>query len=173
MSATAFKNAIRRREHYERSQPAARSKYGLLEKHKDYVQRARNFHDKEKRIAALKKKAANRNPDEFSFKMVKAQTKNGIHVIERDEPALKGDMLKVLKTQDKGYVQTQKSAEDKVRPSVAHGGAGESWRRQRGRVRAAKAAAAALTTHVPLAPSLHLRPLVRRRRLRSCRRACT
>eukprot|EP00158_Paraphelidium_tribonemae_P010416 Partr_v1_DN7574_c0_g1_i1_m74376 putative U3 small nucleolar RNA-associated protein len=113
MSATAFKNAIRRREHYERSQPAARSKYGLLEKHKDYVQRARNFHDKEKRIAALKKKAANRNPDEFSFKMVKAQTKNGIHVIERDEPALKGDMLKVLKTQDKGYVQTQKSAEDK------------------------------------------------------------
>lgn len=114
MSATAFKNAIRRREHYERSQPEARSKYGLLEKHKDYVERARNFHSKEKRINELKKKAANKNPDEFYFKMVKTKTDKGIHNIERNTAPLKGDMLKVLKTQDKGYVQTQKSAEDKV-----------------------------------------------------------
>ena len=37
----------------ERSQPSQRAKLGLLEKHKDYVERARNFHAKEKRIAAL------------------------------------------------------------------------------------------------------------------------
>eukprot|EP01046_Picozoa_sp_COSAG06_P070133 COSAG06_NODE_19466_length_843_cov_0.902439_1_plen_138_part_01 len=37
----------------ERSQPSKRAKLGLLEKHKDYVERARNFHAKEKRIAAL------------------------------------------------------------------------------------------------------------------------
>jgi hypothetical protein len=29
---------------------AARKKYGLLEKHKDYVQRAKNFHKKEKAL---------------------------------------------------------------------------------------------------------------------------
>ena len=75
MSSTAFKNAVRRREHYERSQPNARKKYGLLEKHKDYVKRARNYHDKEKRIHVLREKAANRNPDEFYFKMNSQATK--------------------------------------------------------------------------------------------------
>lgn len=77
MSATAFKNVVRRREHYERSQPAARSKFGLLEKHKDYVARARNYHDKEKRIGFLKRKAANRNPDEFYHKMQSSSTRVG------------------------------------------------------------------------------------------------
>ena len=75
MSATAFKNVVRRREHYERSQPAARSKFGLLEKHKDYVARARNFHDKERRIQQLKQKAANRTPDEFYHKMQSTSTR--------------------------------------------------------------------------------------------------
>ena len=115
MSATAFKNAVRRREHYERAQPAARAKYGLLEKHKDYVERARNFHDKEKKLAQLRKKAQNRNPDEFYFKMVKAKTTKGVHRIEQSNPTLKGDELRVFKTQDKGYVQTQRAAEEKVR----------------------------------------------------------
>ena len=58
-----------RREHQERSQPKARKRLGLLEKHKDYVQRARNFNTKEKRIKIMKLKAALRNPDEFYFKM--------------------------------------------------------------------------------------------------------
>ena len=53
----------------ERSQPARRQKLGLLEKHKDYVVRARNFHAKEDRIKALQAKAEMRNPDEFYFKM--------------------------------------------------------------------------------------------------------
>lgn len=114
MSATAFKNVVRRREHYERSQPAARAKYGLLEKHKDYVERAKNFHDKQKRISHLRKKAANRNPDEFYFKMTGTKTKKGIHTVETSNPQLKGDELKMLKTQDRGYIQAQRSAEEKV-----------------------------------------------------------
>jgi hypothetical protein len=79
MSATAFKNAVRRREHYERHQPAARKHLGLLEKHKDYTQRAKAYHVKEKRIAELRKKASNRNPDEFYFKMLSTATKVRAH----------------------------------------------------------------------------------------------
>ena len=75
MSATAFKNAVRRREHYERHQPAAREHLGLLEKHKDYSQRAQNYHSKEKRLKELRKKAQNRNPDEFYYKMLSTETK--------------------------------------------------------------------------------------------------
>jgi U3 small nucleolar RNA-associated protein 11 len=75
MSATAFKNAIRTREHRERAQPTARARFGLLEKHSDYVKRARNYHEKEKRISVLKSKAENRNPDEFYFGMVNKKTK--------------------------------------------------------------------------------------------------
>lgn len=75
MSATTFKNLIQRREHKERSQPAARQHMGILEKHGDYVRRATNYHDKEKRILALRRKAAFRNPDEFYHKMSKSETK--------------------------------------------------------------------------------------------------
>lgn len=111
MSTSAFKNAVRRREHYERHQPAARQRFGMLEKHKDYAKRAKNFHDKEKRISELRKKAANRNPDEFYFKMLTSDTKNGVHKDESTRPKLTAEMLGVLKTQDKTYVQTMLNAE--------------------------------------------------------------
>lgn len=127
MSSTSFKNAIRRREHFERHQPAARANLGLLEKHKDYVQRARNYHDKEKRITELRKKAANRNPDEFYHGMMSSQTKKGIEAASRSRgkggntgggsdtferpTTLTADMLALLKTQDIGYIRTIKAAE--------------------------------------------------------------
>ena len=127
MSSTSFKNAIRRREHFERHQPAARANLGLLEKHKDYVQRARNYHDKEKRITELRKKASNRNPDEFYHGMMSSKTKKGIDSASRgrgkggntgggsdsfERPTtLTADMLALLKTQDIGYIRTIKAAE--------------------------------------------------------------
>jgi U3 small nucleolar RNA-associated protein 11 len=113
MSATAFKNAVRRREHRERSQPAARAKYGLLEKHGDYVQRARHFHDKEKRIAALRAKADNRNRDEFYHKMAHGKTKKGVHSLGREGTALTADALQSLKTQDLTYLNSKKVAEER------------------------------------------------------------
>lgn len=48
---------------------------GLLEKHKDYVQRANDYKRKTKALASLREKAAFRNPDEFYFAMTKGQTK--------------------------------------------------------------------------------------------------
>lgn len=59
---------------------ANRKKLGLLEKHKDYVERARDYHRKEDALNVLRNKARDRNPDEFYFKMVNTETRNGVHV---------------------------------------------------------------------------------------------
>ena len=98
----------------ERSQPAKRAKLGLLEKHKDYVERARNFHAKEKRIAALQAKADMRNTDEFYFKMQSSKTKNGVAEMKKLEKGLDMDSVKILKGQDLGYV-TMKATAEKVK----------------------------------------------------------
>lgn len=71
----SLRKAIRRRIHKERAQPAHRRKLGLLEKHKDYKLRSRDYHRKEDAIKELRRKAAARNPDEFYFAMHKEKTK--------------------------------------------------------------------------------------------------
>lgn len=69
----AFKKAIRSKEHRERAQPERRAKLGLLEKKRDYVERARDYHRKEDRLKALRLRASQRNPDEFYFGMIRAR----------------------------------------------------------------------------------------------------
>lgn len=87
----------------------------MLEKHKDYVQRAKNYHDKEKRIIALKRRASMRNPDEFYFGMLKTKTEGGVHTKDREDvPQLTAEELELLKTQDRSYVQNIISTERKV-----------------------------------------------------------
>ncbi|GAA5835173.1 hypothetical protein JCM5353_003577 [Sporobolomyces roseus] len=100
-----------KRQHRERAQPAYRKKLGLLEKHSDYVKRAKDFHSKEKRIQALKEKASFRNKDEFYHSMVNKKTKNGIHIQSRGNEPLPVDLVKVLKNQDGGYIRTQLNME--------------------------------------------------------------
>mmetsp|Transcript_16115 Transcript_16115/g.22253 ORF Transcript_16115/g.22253 Transcript_16115/m.22253 type:complete len:257 (+) Transcript_16115:219-989(+) len=103
MSST-LRNSIKRKTHKERSQPLARKKFGHLERHKDYVLRAQDFHKKEKTIKTLREKAEFRNPDEFYFAMQNSRTKGGVHVASEQE-SLKytAEELKLMKTQDASY----------------------------------------------------------------------
>ncbi|GAA5886521.1 hypothetical protein JCM3774_006014 [Rhodotorula dairenensis] len=72
---TKLKLNEQKRQHRERAQPAHRKRLGHLEKHQDYVKRARDFHSKEDRIQKLREKAAFKNKDEFYFGMIKSKTK--------------------------------------------------------------------------------------------------
>jgi U3 small nucleolar RNA-associated protein 11 len=71
---SSLRNSLHRRNHKERAQPAHRAKFGLLEKHKDYVMRARDYHSNQDRLTRLKQKAADRNKDEFYFRMNSEKT---------------------------------------------------------------------------------------------------
>ncbi|CAI2174455.1 14636_t:CDS:2 [Funneliformis geosporum] len=109
---SSLRNALQRRNHKERAQPRFRQKYGLLEKRKDYVLRARDYHSKQDRLKAMREKAYFRNPDEFYFKMINSKTKDGVHVLEHDS-ALSGEAIKLMKSQDLSYVKTQRDLGNK------------------------------------------------------------
>ena len=74
MSST-WKKAIHTKAHKERAQPGYRAHMGLLEKHKDYTLRAKDFAKKKDKMKTLKRKADERNPDEFNFRMNSSKTK--------------------------------------------------------------------------------------------------
>lgn len=108
-----MRNAVKRVTHKERAQPASRKKFGLLEKHKDYVERAKDYKKKQSHLTKLRRKALDRNPDEFYFKMNTSQVRNGIHHINNDKNArVDNSVISMLKTQDLGYITTKKSADD-------------------------------------------------------------
>ena len=111
--ASALRNAVKRVTHKERAQPKARAKLGLLEKHKDYVVRAKDFHKKKDYIQTLKKKAADRNPDEFYFKMHKSKLSKGKHKELREDSSLDTDVVKLMKTQDMGYIAHRKAVDER------------------------------------------------------------
>ncbi|KAI4282360.1 MAG: hypothetical protein L6R38_002986 [Xanthoria sp. 2 TBL-2021] len=104
---SSMRNAVQRRNHKERAQPAHREKWGLLEKHKDYSLRAKDYNEKKKRLKILREKAAERNPDEFSYSMLSSKTdKHGRKIQDRGNVSLSQDAVKLLKTQDAGYIRT-------------------------------------------------------------------
>ncbi|CAL5351668.1 unnamed protein product [Camellia sinensis] len=120
LKMSSLRNAVYRRAHKERSQPQSRKKYGLLEKHKDYVVRAKAFHKKEDALRKLKEKAAFRNPDEFYFKMIKTKTVDGVHKPESQANKYTQEELMLMKTQDKGYVlQKLQSEKNKIEKLTA------------------------------------------------------
>jgi U3 small nucleolar RNA-associated protein 11 len=131
---------IKRKIHKERPQPAERKKLGLLEKHKDYKQRAKDYHRKEDALNRLREKAALRNPDEYYTGMHKTETKvrlhpvcclqtvvtdsvfcspqDGVHVATRGKKRTFSE-LKSIKTQDVGFLNMKSASESKVgRPGL-------------------------------------------------------
>ena len=79
---SSLRNSLHRRNHKERSQLSHRQRFGILEKHKDYVLRARDYHSKQDRVKRLRQKAADRNKDEFYFGMNRERTEVcGLHAL--------------------------------------------------------------------------------------------
>ncbi|KRX02490.1 hypothetical protein PPERSA_11830 [Pseudocohnilembus persalinus] len=113
MSSTTFKNIAPKRKYRERAQLESRNGLGLLEKKKDYKQRAVHYHKKEDKMNKLRLKAALKNPDEYYHKMKKSrQTKDGnIQYIDEDSEDENFDVKeykKILKTQSQNLVKLQK-----------------------------------------------------------------
>ncbi|KAJ4358092.1 uncharacterized protein N0V89_002671 [Didymosphaeria variabile] len=74
---------------------------------KDYKLRAHDHKAKQARLKILKEKAMERNPDEFSFGMMSSTVdKSGRKVADRGNKSLDMDVVKLLKTQDAGYIRT-------------------------------------------------------------------
>jgi U3 small nucleolar RNA-associated protein 11 len=114
-----MRNAVQRRNHKERAQPVEREKWGLLEKRKDYKLRAADHKQKKAKLKILSEKARDRNPDEFSFKMMSSQVdKSGKRVADRGNKALSMEVVKLLKTQDAGYIRTMLQQTRKEREEV-------------------------------------------------------
>ncbi|XP_054251358.1 probable U3 small nucleolar RNA-associated protein 11 [Indicator indicator] len=113
--SSAFRKAAKsgQRPHRERAQPASRKKLGLLEKKKDYRLRARDYHKKQNALRALQKKALDKNPDEFYFKMIRSQLQDGVHVVKQPKDEVTPEQMKLMRTQDIKYVETKRVAEAK------------------------------------------------------------
>ncbi|PPS19329.1 hypothetical protein GOBAR_AA01244 [Gossypium barbadense] len=92
---SSLRNAISRRAHKERAQLSSRRKFGLLEKHKDYVVRAKAFHKKEETLRA------------------KTQGESCIHKPESQANKDTQEELMLMKTQDIGYILQKLQSERK------------------------------------------------------------
>jgi U3 small nucleolar RNA-associated protein 11 len=131
--SSSMRNAIQRRNHKERVQPASREKWGLLEKSKDYKLRAADHKAKRLRLKVLREKAVNRNPDEFSFGMLSSKTskQGGGRAGDRGNKSLGHDAVLLLKGQDAGYLRLMLDKTKRQRQRVegevteSNGGAGK------------------------------------------------
>ncbi|KAF2969689.1 hypothetical protein GQX73_g3880 [Xylaria multiplex] len=115
---SSLRNAVNRRVHRERDQLQDRkNRYGLLEKHKDYRLRAQDHNRKKAQLKALKKKAEDRNEDEFYFGMLSREGPatalssgskkwDGTVAGDRGNKSLDMNVVRLLKTQDMGYIRS-------------------------------------------------------------------
>lgn len=116
---SSLRNAVKRITHKERSQPQNRSHLGFLQKKKDYVVRAKDYHRKEDRINAMKLRASMKNPEEFYFGMHNAQIKDGKHRRTNEaeqrkfEEEVGSDTIRLMKDQDLSYIRMQKQKDKK------------------------------------------------------------
>lgn len=78
----------------------------LLTIPQDYSLRAKDYNEKKARLSILRRKAAERNPDEFHYGMLNSRSNKGRKLADRGNRPLSQDVVKLLKTQDASYLQT-------------------------------------------------------------------
>ncbi|CAE7376646.1 UTP11 [Symbiodinium sp. CCMP2456] len=86
MGDGSLRHVVHKRVHLERHQPKHRRRLGYLEKHKDYVKRAKDFHKKEDIIKGLHRKAYFKNEDEFAYGMMSHSTMKVCAVASSEPP---------------------------------------------------------------------------------------
>ncbi|KAK0630097.1 small-subunit processome [Bombardia bombarda] len=116
---SSLRNSVQRRSHRERAQPLERARLGLLEKKSDYQKRAKDYGKKKTVLKSLRAKAADRNEDEFYFGMMsragagsrltRGKSFTGTVDGDRGNKAMDVDMVRLLKTQDLGYLRTMRN----------------------------------------------------------------
>ncbi|KAK3397842.1 small-subunit processome [Sordaria brevicollis] len=119
---SSLRNSIQRRSHKERAQPLERQRLGLLEKKKDYQKRAKDYKKKQEVLKSLRQKVAEKNEDEFYFGMMSrkgpgsaitfdGKKKNFTGTVEGDRgnKAMDVETVRLLKTQDLGYLRTMRN----------------------------------------------------------------
>jgi U3 small nucleolar RNA-associated protein 11 len=106
----SLRNLVKTRTYRERAQPSAREHLGLLEKKKDYVLRAKDFHRKEDALKSLREKASFRNPEEYYFGMANTKVQDGVHQ-KKAAAQHSFDELRAFKKEDEGYLAAKHASE--------------------------------------------------------------